>query len=488
MTLFADKLRYFLEEKNTTVYSISKITNIDRTMIQHMKAGRRLPSKTQDVLTIAKALMLTPNEEEELLNSYHISHMGEENFYRRRQVSQIISSFYDMNVVDSLVLPADTQQKLQVTQDMQEISGQANINRIVRLILEMEAEKNSGHVRICVQPEFSYVFDCIPCIDFNRNQTLVEAVIVFDKNESYKSTKYNLNVLRKLVPVLFQCDVFHPYYIYDNVTSLFNKTRLLPFKIITSEFALAVTYELDKAILYTNRNMLKLMQDNFQSQLSIASPVYHAFHPTPAEYLEATFCSDEELSEENMYELLYQPCFPSFCPEDILLDRLNKELVPPEMQAVIAQYFDKIRAQATSCKISFTLEGLRLFMETGRITEIPDFMYTYLTAPQRLTLLKNIVDSVDAGNFSPHIIRGEKFSVPSPLCICSPSPQKVTIYYFSPNRGQYIFRLQELSLVHAFHDFMTYLAASSLVYDEAESKQLLHSVLAEYQKKFSSTN
>lgn len=62
-----------------------------------------------------------------------------------------------------------------------------------------------------VQPEYQYIFDCLTSIDFNRNNTLVEAIIVFDKNEGHKSTTYKLNILQKLVPILFQCEVFHPY-------------------------------------------------------------------------------------------------------------------------------------------------------------------------------------------------------------------------------------------------------------------------------------
>ena len=103
-------------------------------------------------------------------------------------------------------------------------------------------------------------------------------------------------------------------------------------------------------------------------------------------------------------------------------------------------------------------------METGRVTEIPDFMYTYLTPPQRLALLKNIINSVEDGSFTPRIVRSGKLSVPSPICICAPSEQKVVIYYFSHNKGQYIFHLQELSLVHSFNYFLVYLPESSRVY------------------------
>ena len=147
---------------------------------------------------------------------------------------------------------------------------------------------------------------------------------------------------------------------------------------------------------------------------------------------------------------------------------------------MIKDYFVKIRALYKDKSVSFTLEGLKLFMETGRVTEIPDFMYTYLTPPQRLTLLKNIIKSVDDGSFAPCIIKSEKFTIPSPICICAPNTHNVIIYYFSPDKGQFIFHLQELSLVQSFHDFLKSLPDSLLVYSAEESKQLLHTVYDKY--------
>ena len=482
MTIFADTLRKYLERKNTTIYNISKISGVDRTLIQHMKTGKRLPANISVVQAIAKAMMLNLSETEEILRAYNITHMGEENYFRRKHVSAIISSFYDMNVASKLVLPKGAQDTLQMDESLKEIIGRSNINRIVKAILEMEANKKAGHVKIMVQPEYSYLFDCLTSIDFTSSKTNVNAIIVFDKNEGHKSTIYNLNILEKLVPILFQCEVFHPYYIYENVDSLFNKNSFLPYKIITSDFVIGISYDQDKAVLYHDASMIKLLNETFQKQLSIATPICQTFHPTPEEYLASTFAAEEDLQSEAVYELFYQPCFPSFCPEDILLDRLNTAIIPEEMQNVITDYFAKIRAQYKNKHIFFTLEGLTLFMETGRVTEVPDFMYTYLTPPQRLTMLKNIVASVDDGTFAPRIIKSEKFTVPSPICICAPSEHKVVIYYFSPDKGQYTFYLQELSLVQAFYDFLTYLPESQLVYDLEESKALLHEVLHKYQQ------
>ena len=152
MTLFADTLKKYLETKNTTIYTISKISGVNRTMIQHMKVGKRMPADVADVSAIAKAMMLNPSETADLLRAYHISHMGEENYFRREHVSKIISSFYDMNAASELIIPTGTQDTLEINEPLKTINGQANINRILKAILEIEANKKSGHIKLMVQP------------------------------------------------------------------------------------------------------------------------------------------------------------------------------------------------------------------------------------------------------------------------------------------------------------------------------------------------
>ena len=51
---------------------------------------------------------------------------------------------------------------------------------------------------------------------------------------------------------------------------------------------------------------------------------------------------------------------------------------------------------------------------------------------------------------------------------------------FSPDKGQFIFHLQELSLVQSFYDFLKSLPDSLLVYSDDESKQLLHNIYDKY--------
>ena len=123
-------------------------------------------------------------------------------------------------------------------------------------------------------------------------------------------------------------------------------------------------------------------------------------------------------------------------------------------------------------------------METGRITEIPDFMYKYLQPQQRLRVLKNLIADIDRGHFMPRILKSTSFNLAMPISITATSPQKVLIYYITKEKGLSIFFLNELNLINAFYDFLVYVQDSELVYNENETKDILQSMLERYIQRF----
>lgn len=163
-----------------------------------------------------------------------------------------------------------------------------------------------------------------------------------------------------------------------------------------------------------------------------------------------------------------------------MLDRINKDVITPEMQQFLVEYFQSINNHTVNVHISFTLEGLELFMKTGRITEIPDFMYSYLKPQQRLRVLKNLIAGIERGHFMPRIFKSTSFNLALPISITATSPQKVLIYYITKEKGLSIFFLNKLNLINAFYDFLVYVQDSELVYNESETKTILQNMLEHY--------
>lgn len=485
MNPFQKSLNEYIDAKDITIYALAKISGIERSFLQKMKNGSRIPNDEKIVHTLSQALMLTPSETMELLKAYRITKMGEENYYRREQVKNIITSFCDTQITSQLITNNNTTQALELKENHDFVDGMANINKLVKAVLELEAQKEKGCVKIIAQPSYTFLYDCISTLDFNSKQTTIENIIVFDKQESFKSLHHNLSIFQQLVSSLFSCDNFHPYYIRDYADAIFNDSSFLPYVIITSDYCLSIAFDLNNAIISSEAKMLKLANRHFEKRLAIASPIYQFFRPAPNEYLQATAVETaSELGNLDHYNIFFQPNLNAFMPVDIMLDRINKDIITPEMQQFLVAYFQSINNHTVNVHISFTLEGLTLFMETGRITEIPDFMYKYLTPQQRLRVLKNLIADIDRGHFMPRILKSTSFNLAMPISITATSPQKVLIYYITKEKGLSIFFLNELNLINAFYDFLVYVQDSELVYNENETKDILQSMLERYIQRF----
>lgn len=485
MNPFQKLLNEHINNKDITVYALAKISGIERSFVQKIKNGSRIPTDENIVHSLSQALMLTPSETMELLKAYRITKMGEENYYRREQVKNTITSFCDTQITSRLITNNNTTQALELKENHDFVDGMANINKLVKAVLELEAQKEKGCVKIIAQPNYTFLYDCISTLDFNSKQTKIENIIVFDKQESFKSLHHNLAIFQQLVASLFSCDNFHPYYIRDYVDTIFNDSSFLPYTIITSDYCLSIAFDLNNAIISSEAKMLQLANRHFEKRLAMASPIYKFFRPAPHEYLQATAVETAgELGNADHYNIFFQPNLNAFMPVDIMLDRINKDIITPEMQQFLVEYFQSINNHTVNVHISFTMEGLELFMETGRITEIPDFMYSYLKPQQRLRVLKNLIAGIDRGHFMPRILKSTSFNLAMPISITATSPQKVLIYYITKEKGLSIFFLNELNLINAFYDFLVYVQDSELVYNENETKAILQSMLDRYIERF----
>ena len=189
-----------------------------------MKSGARVPSDKSTILKLAKGLTLTANESAKLVEAYSIAKMGEGKYFQRKFVQNIISSFADVQAQNSLILECNTQNNLVMKNDVELIAGMPAIHKILKAVMEIEASKEDGCIKIFAQPSFSYIYDCISTLNSN---TRVENIIVLYKQDNYNAANYNLDVFQKLVPLFFSCPHFHPFYVHDHVDTIFNDTTVI---------------------------------------------------------------------------------------------------------------------------------------------------------------------------------------------------------------------------------------------------------------------
>lgn len=75
MSKFSEKCKQLLSENGSNVYRISKSASLERTALQRMVTGKRLPS--QDIVkSFCQALRISFSEEQELMELYKMELIG----------------------------------------------------------------------------------------------------------------------------------------------------------------------------------------------------------------------------------------------------------------------------------------------------------------------------------------------------------------------------------------------------------------------------
>ena len=90
MSSFAQKLKYYVEKSGQTIYSVSVTSGVERTMVHKMIKGDRIPTNKDIVLAIARTLLLSPSDTDELVTAYEISLRGESAYHQLQYVQKLL--------------------------------------------------------------------------------------------------------------------------------------------------------------------------------------------------------------------------------------------------------------------------------------------------------------------------------------------------------------------------------------------------------------
>lgn len=484
MSSFAQKLKYYVEKSGQTIYSVSVTSGVERTMVHKMIKGDRIPTNKDIVLAIARTLLLSPSDTDDLLTAYEISLRGESAYHQLQYVQKLLLNCAKPSLlkIDSTP-PKISSKNIQSILSQQDITPQIiterpHINQLVRTLLEMELQKPNGHVYLIAQPDYQYLYELLASLTCFAPGAKVDNIICFDQANDDDDC-YNLRCLEKLMPTLLSCPAFEAHCYYDHVDSLFNEWSLLPCMLLTSEYSLCFSADAGQALFFDSPEINKFMKQFFHKKMICTSPICHSLTTSFSNYLEKVIMSGKAADlAPQIYTILYQPCLTPFIDDDIIASHLKMEYFSEDMLRRIATHFAVVkRTIINSC---FTQEGLELFLNTGRITEIPDMFYKPLDVESRRRVLKNMLRAVDTGFLVPRIINTAKLNLPVALNVEALSPTRIILYLRLENDTTFSLTLNEPSLLHAFYGFMEYIQNSRLVYSQAETLNILQELEKNY--------
>lgn len=91
MSDFSEKCRQYIEDTGTNIYQLSKISGLDRTSLQRMVTGKRLPGP-EFISQFCLYLRINPQQRQELIELYELERIGKPTYYNRKYIQNILEN------------------------------------------------------------------------------------------------------------------------------------------------------------------------------------------------------------------------------------------------------------------------------------------------------------------------------------------------------------------------------------------------------------
>ena len=476
MSDFSCKCREYLKLTGETVYQLAASSGLDRTSLQRMITGKRLPG-TDFVRQFCDSIRINPSQRQELMELYKIEKIGKEVYYNRKYIEELLrvissqqaflpSAFHRLPGLPFYRgdFSLDVEKKvLSLFEDILHSGSNecicTNIPADCRLLAQTFAH---------LYPQYGKLPPVIQILPLHPNPKA--------------SPDYNRNLetfLCTILPILSGFFNYRPYYYYTQSGHEDRSYELYPFFFITEKQVLLLSSDMTTFIFTENPEVIRAYTQEFQRILK-NSRCFFQQSDSPDQILDI-FSSIFQAEATTNFALESHPCLAlmSYGPEFIhaLFENRDIDLSSPvysQLAAVLKQPQFTFTANEVSCNY-FTVSGIRKFAETGLFDGPYSYHQTPLPQDIRKKAIQHLLDT-DMGYGKCKILKhtllpetGIHLEVLSDysvfLCFLSEKGTFICIY------------LKETSIGQALDDYLCSLSEEDAIYTKKEARQILLELL-----------
>lgn len=290
MSEFSDKCKAYIEKSNTNVYQIAKKSGLDRTMLQKMVKGTKVPSPTF-FEKFCEYLVINKSEKNELEKLFKIERIGKDVYSRRCEIERLLSDFRNLKATTKDKLPENwmnTSERLGtalLNQEDMKLSTEVDLIDTMRYIIREEYENSE-------QPQvYLDMFDAAP---FALNTILrcsqrggkdfhcIQFVKFGHSNPSHNATVENIRILRTIIPFASKFNQkYDVYYSYINGNRYDGNFNIWAHYVVTGTRVLLISEKGDEGLLISNTEIAKSYierMENMKEDCDVLFDVYEQEH------------------------------------------------------------------------------------------------------------------------------------------------------------------------------------------------------------------
>lgn len=479
MSQFSDRLKFLIDDCGLPIYQLAKSADLDRTTIQRSITGERLP-KLSFVEKLCDYLRITSKERKHLLELYSRSKIGEKKYQSRNCVMKIIEQIADLHIHENTEthIHRSIHEKDGYPQDLQIVTGQFNVNKIISDIIDMEISGSEDpHIYLTLPFDYQYLFDYLKQRYWESNGSVcVDHIVRIYKNpQSLNNSNINSEILSHILPFAFCVGKgYGAYYFYTNDDLTSELALTMPYYLLTKNRLITVSADYKSAVLFQCEDMIRLYHEEFNKALAQTAPLNFQIHECTD--MISTYLSVFESAGQPLHVIEPQPCLGKYYTHKNVEDHLRKE-VPNREQAKqsINQFYDNYKAY-TLASYYFTLEGLQYLVHTGIMADLPTRFATPFSSREIRTLLTSLRKDIAEDIVVSRIINPGKLRI-SPITSLQIFENDGLLLIAANDKNIVSCFIKEQSINDAFLDFFESLSTSDLLYSKEETLEMLDEVI-----------
>lgn len=320
MSKFSEKCKELLIENGYNVYRLSQAASLERTTLQRMVTGKRLPGP-EFVEHFCQALRISLPEKKEIMELYKMEAIGETAY---RNQTTILHLFEKLSALEKN--EGFNKRSIVDYGEMKLISPISNDKYETELLLQYVLRKTIQ------EQESPELYTNLPGTDTllphylkllipqYGKTILIKHLIHFQTNASYAYE--NLETLHQIIPLCFSAGInYMPFYYYSKLSRNDQPNLIYPFYIITEKYVLQLASDLSKGILHSDPAILQEYTKEFQNCLEHSSPLLQQSKNLD-EALQLYMTSFDTI--QDITSLDATPCDSDFMDNEYFFDRVKE--------------------------------------------------------------------------------------------------------------------------------------------------------------------
>lgn len=466
MSKFSEKCKALLQENGTNVYRLSNNSSLERTALQRMVTGKRLPG-IEFVKQFCQELRMPLAEERHLIELYKMEVLGEDVYRNRQCIHNLIRYLFrlEKSGYHELSLP----ESYEVIFEKIHSGGVTDYEYLIYSTLEkcFQCERS-----VSIYTNYSaadpYFFRQLQILNrrYPDNKVNVEHRVHFQINMAL--TSQNLQILYNVLPLTLSGTMdYTSYYYYSRVTDEELCQFFLPYYIITPTCFLGISGDLQNVITHTKEEKIREYLVEYKRLGCHVKPLFQYINT-----LEEAWEHYAKQIPENVRQLHVigaQPCYRDLITDQDFRERV--ELYHPEFSHFVDSIVENHNFYKNKeMNLFFSEEGLDYFCETGKLTGQIGALLPELSIEERIVALESFLHHNPLHHyylFTPDI------QIPYYLNFEIYEDRQFQLIQITEELKVSIFTITESSICDAFWDYTSSLPESEYVRTEKKTEKIV---------------